>query len=190
MIAEQKAALRKQMIAQRKTLHQSQSQAAALSLLAQTFPASPRESFNCISGFHPYGSEIDTRQLLGKLAGEGWTTALPVVVAKDQPLIFRRWLPGELTEMGVMKIAVPLTTQLVVDPDVLLVPLLAFDKAGYRLGYGGGFYDATLAALRTKKKIIAIGVGFGGQEVAQVPHEKHDMKLDYVMTELGIKKCV
>ena len=88
-----------------------------------------------------------------------------------------------------MKIAVPLATALVVEPDVLLVPLLAFDKAGYRLGYGGGFYDATLAALRAKKKIIAIGVGFSDQEVPQVPHEKHDMKLDYVMTELEMIKC-
>ena len=189
MIAEQKAALRKQMMVQRNTLHQSLSQAAAQRLLTHIFPASTHEGFNYISGFHPYGSEIDTRQLLGKLAGEGWTTALPVVVAKGQPLIFRRWLPGEPTEIGVMKIAVPLATAPVVEPDVLLVPLLAFDKAGYRLGYGGGFYDATLATLRAKKKIIAIGVGFSDQEVAQVPHEKHDMKLDYVMTDLEMIKC-
>ena len=189
MITEQKAALRKQMIELRNTLHQALSQAAALDLLAHSFPAKPHEGFSCVSAFHPYGSEIDTRQLLGKLAGEGWTTALPVVVTKTQPLIFRRWLPGEPTEIGVMKIAVPLATALVVEPDVLLVPLLAFDKAGYRLGYGGGFYDATLAALRAKKKIIAIGVGFSDQEVPQVPHEKHDMKLDYVMTELEMIKC-
>jgi 5-formyltetrahydrofolate cyclo-ligase len=90
----------------------------------------------------------------------------------------------------VMKIAVPLLSAPEVEPDVLLVPLLAFDKAGYRLGYGGGFYDATLAKLRAKKPIIAIGVAYADQEVADVPHEAHDMKLDYVMTEKGIVKCV
>ena len=115
---------------------------------------------------------------------------MPIVAAKAQPLIFRRWLPGEPLEIGVMKISVPLSSAPVVEPDVLLVPLLAFDKAGYRLGYGGGFYDATLARLRAKKEIIAIGVAFAGQEVAEVPHEAHDMKLDYVMTEKAIVKCV
>ncbi len=92
-------------------------------------------------------------------------------------------------ETGVLKILVPLASAPEVEPDVLLVPLLAFDKAGYRLGYGGGFYDATLAMLRAKKTITAIGVAYSGQEVADVPHEAHDMKLDYVMTEKGIVKC-
>ena len=189
MTINAKAELRKEAAALRLTLHQKQAEQASLRLLSHSFPFTPQGGVSCVSGFHPHGSEIDTRQLLGKLAGEGWTTALPVVVAKRQPLIFRRWLPGEPMEVGVMKILVPLASALEVEPDVLLVPLLAFDKAGYRLGYGGGFYDATLAALRAKKKIIAIGIGFSDQEVAHVPHEKHDIKLDYVMTELGIQKC-
>jgi 5-formyltetrahydrofolate cyclo-ligase len=185
-----KAALRAHAVNHRTSLHDKLAEMAALRLLSHPFPVKPHPGFSCVSAFHPYGNEIDTRQLLGKLAGEGWTTCLPVVVAKRQPLIFRRWLPGEPMEIGVMKIAVPLVSAPVVEPDVLLVPLLAFDKAGYRLGYGGGFYDATLAKLRAKKPIIAIGVAYTDQEVADVPHEAHDMKLDYIMTEKGIVKCV
>ena len=190
MIATDKANLRHHQTNLRNTLHKLHGETAALRLLSHRFPVEPRQGFSVVSGFHPHGSEIDTRQLLGKLAGEGWTTALPIVAAKAQPLIFRRWLPGEPLEIGVMKISVPLSSAPVVEPDVLLVPLLAFDKAGYRLGYGGGFYDATLARLRAKKEIIAIGVAFAGQEVAEMPHEAHDMKLDYVMTEKAIVKCV
>ena len=190
MIDNPKAELRTLAALRRESLHEKLFETAALRLLSLPFPAKPQPGFSCVSAFHPYGNEIDTRQLLGKLAGEGWTTALPVVVAKRQPLIFRRWLPGEPMEMGVLKILVPLVSAPEVEPDVLLVPLLAFDKAGYRLGYGGGFYDATLAMLRAKKSITAIGVAYSGQEVADVPHEAHDMKLDYLMTEKGIMKCV
>jgi 5-formyltetrahydrofolate cyclo-ligase len=76
-----------------------------------------------------------------------------------------------------------------VEPDVLLVPLLAFDGEGYRLGYGGGFYDRTLAALRQKKNIAAIGVGYSGQELNVVPRGFRDQRLDYILTEAGPKKC-
>jgi 5-formyltetrahydrofolate cyclo-ligase len=76
-----------------------------------------------------------------------------------------------------------------VEPDVLLVPLLAFDGEGYRLGYGGGFYDRTLAALRQKKTIAAIGVGYSGQELNVVPRGVRDQRLDYILTEAGPKKC-
>ena len=188
-ITELKVTLRVNATAHRTGLHEKLSETAALRLLSFALPVKPQPGHSCVSAFHPYGNEIDTRQLLGKLAGEGWTTCWPVVVAKRQPLIFRRWLPGEPMETGVLKILVPLASAPEVEPDVLLVPLLAFDRAGYRLGYGGGFYDATLAMLRAKKTITAIGVAYSGQEVADVPHEAHDMKLDYVMTEKGIVKC-
>ena len=189
MIQNTKADLRKQASSHRLSLHKRLADQAPVRLLSCWFPIKPTADFCRLSGFYPHSSEIDTRQLLGKLAGEGWTTALPIVVAKGHPLLFRRWLPGEPTEIGAMKIATPLAAAPIVEPDVLLVPLLAFDKAGYRLGYGGGFYDATLKALRATKKIIAIGVAYAGQEISNVPHEAHDMKLDYVMTEEGTVKC-
>jgi 5-formyltetrahydrofolate cyclo-ligase len=162
---------------------------APLALASMTFPFKAQPNANVVSAFHPYQSEIDTRLLLGKLAGEGWTTCLPVVLGKGLPLEFRRWLPGEPLVKGVWGIERPLDTSPVVEPDVLIIPLLAFDRKGYRLGYGGGFYDRTLEKLRVLKKIVAIGVGYSGQEIEAVPHGAHDQPLDYMLTEKEIFKC-
>jgi 5-formyltetrahydrofolate cyclo-ligase len=162
---------------------------APQALASMSFPFQARAGFNVVSAFHPYQSEIDTRPLLGKLAGEGWTTCLPIVLGKGLPLEFRRWLPGEPLIKGVWGIERPPDTALVVEPDVLIIPLLAFDRKGFRLGYGGGFYDRTLEKLRVLKNIVAIGVGYGAQEVEAVPHGAHDQPLDYMMTEKEIFKC-
>jgi 5-formyltetrahydrofolate cyclo-ligase len=142
-----------------------------------------------VSGFHPFKSEIDVLPLLARLSSEGWVTALPIVRADRQPLVFRQWAPGEPTIPGVWGIPMPVEDVAEVDPDVLLVPLLAFDRSGYRLGYGGGFYDRTLAHLRAKKKVTAIGVGYAGQEMNIVPRGGMDQKLDYVLTEAGPQAC-
>jgi 5-formyltetrahydrofolate cyclo-ligase len=142
-----------------------------------------------VSGFHPFKSEIDVLPLLARLTSEGWVTALPIVRAERQPLIFRQWAPGEPTVPGVWGIPMPAEEVLEVEPDVLLVPLLAFDQRGYRLGYGGGFYDRTLAHLRQKKQVTAIGIGYAGQEMNLVPRGGMDQRLDYVLTEAGPKAC-
>ena len=184
-----KPAARKLAAAARQLAHDAASATAPLRLASQVFPAQLGPAFKTVSAFFPYRSEIDTRSLLGRLAGEGWTTCLPVVVAAGEPLIFRRWLPGEPTVKAVMNIDVPSPDQPEVVPDVLIVPLLAFDRHGYRLGYGGGFYDRTLAGLRATKQIIAIGVAYAGQEVASVPHVAHDQPLDFVITENEIIIC-
>ena len=189
MTTDPKAELRKAAAINRRKAHEHQAQSAPLLLASLAFPAKAKLGFNCVSAFHPYRSEIDTRPLLGRLAGEGWTTCLPVVVATDSPLLFRRWLPGEPFGKDAMGIAIPAPDAPQVEPDVLIVPLLAFDREGYRLGYGGGYYDRTLAALRAKKLIIAIGVAYATQEVKSVPHDTHDQKLDFVMTEKGIIAC-
>ena len=162
---------------------------APLALASMPFPLQALAGVNVVSAFHPYQSEIDTRLLLGKLAGEGWTTCLPIVLGKGLPLEFRRWLPGEPLIAGVWGIQRPPDSSPVMEPDVLIIPLLAFDRAGFRLGYGGGFYDRTLEKLRALKNIVAIGVGYSGQEVAAVPHGDHDQPLDYLMTEKEIFKC-
>ncbi len=189
MTIELKAELRKSAAINRRKAHERQAESAPLLLASLAFPAKPSVGFNCVSAFHPYRSEIDLRPLLGRLAGEGWTTALPVVVADGAPLLFRRWLPGEPLDKDAMGIEIPEAHSPEVEPDVLIVPLLAFDRQGYRLGYGGGFYDRTLAKLRAKKRVIAIGAGYAAQEVETVPHESYDQKLDYVMTERGIITC-
>jgi 5-formyltetrahydrofolate cyclo-ligase len=158
-------------------------------LAALEFPVKPVAGASIVSAFYPYRSEIDTRPLLGKLAGDGWTTSLPIIIGAGLPLVFRRWLPGEPTVPGDMNIPRPPDEAPEVEPDVLIVPMLAFDAKGYRLGYGGGFYDRTLALLRGKKKIIAIGAAYSAQQVDEVPHDDHDQALDYVITERGVLTC-
>ena len=189
MTIDLKADLRKSAAINRRKVHEQLAMSAPMLLGSFAFPARPKLGFNCVSAFHPFRSEIDTRPLLGRLAGEGWTTALPVVMGAGKPLLFRRWLPGEPLVKDAMGIEIPNPAMPEVEPDVLIIPLLAFDRKGYRLGYGGGFYDRTLAALRAKKKIVAIGVGYSAQEVETVPHESYDQKLDFVMTEKGIITC-
>ncbi len=173
----------------RQVAHDVASGTAPEALTSHAFPAKPVLGASTVSAFYPYQTEIDTRPLLGVLAADGWMTCLPVVVARHQPLEFRRWYPGEPTEPGKWNIPVPLPTSETAEPDVLLVPLLAFDRKGFRLGYGGGFYDMTLAKLRAAKKVIAIGVAYAGQEVASVPRDEMDQPLDYVMTEREVFRC-
>jgi len=142
-----------------------------------------------VSGFFPYKSEISTLPLLRRLAGEGWNVAMPVVIAAGLPLIFRRWQPGEATVPGVWNIPVPPETSPELQPDVLLVPMLAFDRQGYRLGYGGGFYDRTLVKLRAAKPVVAVGVAYAAQEVPAVPRADYDQPLDWIMTEEETFRC-
>ncbi len=176
-------------IAARFIAHEAWQDRAPLALASMPFPLQARADFNGVSAFHPFESEIDTRVLLGRLAGEGWTTCLPIVLGKGLPLEFRRWLPGEPLVKGVLGIERPPETSPVVEPDILIIPLLAFDRQGFRLGYGGGFYDRTLEKLRVLNKFFAIGVGYSAQEVSDVPHGSHDQPLDYMMTEKEIFKC-
>lgn len=188
-LADIKTAARKAAAEVRNTAQAQWAEQAPLALVAQPFPVTPEAGKSVVSGFYPYKDEIDTRPLLGKLAGEGWTTALPIVVGKAVPLEFRRWLPGEPTISGIWNIPRPAETAPLVEPDVLIVPLLSFDRRGYRLGYGGGFYDRTLEMLRARKRVVAIGVAFAAQEVGHVPHDGLDQRLDFVMTEQGVVAC-
>ena len=142
-----------------------------------------------VSGFIPYKSEITTIPMLERLHRDGWQTCLPIVIGMDEPLLFRAWVPGEPLVPGAWDIPVPLETAATVVPDVLLVPMLAFDRRGYRLGYGGGFYDRTLEQLRQVKKVVAIGVAYHAQMVDEVPVGLHDAPLDFVMTEQECFQC-
>ena len=184
-----KVELRKQAATFRIKSHAAFAEIAPLALIKHDFPLKPEPASSVVSGFFPYNTEIDTRPLLGHLAGEGWTTCLPIVIAQGKPLVFRRWLPGEPTVKGVWDIPRPPDTSPLLEPDVLLVPLMAFDRRGYRLGYGGGFYDRTLALLRHKKPIVAIGVAYAAQEVDRVPHGDHDQPMDFIMTEKEVFAC-
>jgi 5-formyltetrahydrofolate cyclo-ligase len=184
-----KADARKAAAKVRNAAHAQLKEDAPLLLVACALPFEPTASCKVVSAFFPYKSEIDTRPLLGKLASEGWTTCLPIVIALSAPLIFRRWMPGQPTTPGTWDIPQPTDDAALVEPDVLLVPMMAFDRVGYRLGYGGGFYDRTLEVLRAKKTITAIGVAYSAQEVDSVAHGDHDQTLDYILTEKGLLKC-
>ena len=145
-----------------------------------------------VSGFIPYRSEIDVTAMMAELLKQGYITCLPIVTGKNQPLTFRQWQPGDKTQKGVWNIPVPLLTAPTIEPDILLVPLLAFDRRGFRLGYGGGFYDRTIEKLKqtkSTKSIVTIGVAYSAQEVTNVPKDNHDQQLDWILTEKGPIKC-
>jgi len=137
-----------------------------------------------ISAYYPVGEELDVRPLMIRLIGEGHTIGLPIT-RKDQPLIFRAWTPDTEMTQGSMGIPRPIRDAPEVSPSVLLVPLAAFDNRGYRVGYGGGFYDRTLAKLRASGPVTAVGVAFAQQEVERVPDEPHDERLDWLLTPEG-----
>lgn len=164
--------------------HMCAGETAGLALAQAGLPVERGEA-GIVSGFFPFKNEISVLPLLAKLASEGWTTSLPVVLGEGQALQFRAWMPGEPTRPGVWDIPIPLESATEVVPDALLVPMLAFDRRGYRLGYGGGYYDRTLAGLRAMKPITAIGIAYSGQEITEVPHGTWDEPLDWIMTERG-----
>ena len=141
-----------------------------------------------VSGYWPIRDEADPRGLMASLAMSGHPLALPRVAARAAPLAFHRWTPGDATLIDMFGLTEPLASAAVVAPSVLLVPLLAFDAAGYRLGYGGGYYDRTLAELRASGDVFAVGVAYAGQEVAEVPHHDYDQRLDMIVTENGVRR--
>jgi 5-formyltetrahydrofolate cyclo-ligase len=188
-IAEAKRRARGEAAKLRAEAHRLWQATAGEALAGRGLPFARQPHQHIVSGFHPYRSETTTLPLLDRLNRDGWRTALPVVVGEGAPLIFRAWRPGDPTVAGVWDIQVPPPAAPAVDPDVLLVPMLAFDRRGYRLGYGGGFYDRTLALLRARKAIVAVGIAYAAQEMPQVPHGPGDQRLDYVMTERESFAC-
>ena len=136
-----------------------------------------------VSGYWPMRGELDPRPALLALAAAGHPLCLPVVAGKARPLFFRAWAPGAALVPGAFGAEVPAPESPVLQPSLLLVPLLAFDRRGYRLGYGGGFYDRTLAALRRAGEVTAVGLAFAGQEFDRVPAEATDERLDWIVTE-------
>jgi 5-formyltetrahydrofolate cyclo-ligase len=188
-LAETKRLARSKATLIRNDVHETAKAGAGAALAARGLPIARNAGTAIISAFHSFDTEISTFELFDKLVADGWTTALPVVIAKNTPLVFRKWAPGDALVLGRWNIKVPPEAVPEVLPDVLLVPLLAFDRRGFRLGYGGGFYDRTLEKLRASKKVTAIGIAYAGQEVDAVPYEEFDQRLDWIMTEKETFKC-
>ncbi len=150
----------------------------------------PIEHFNgkSIAGFWPIKDEIDPRLLLKNLQDKGNTIALPAIVKPDHPLEFRQWTPTMQLVDGPFKTLEPPSEAVKILPDIVFVPLLAFNSEGERLGYGGGFYDRTLAKLRSMKSVFACGVAFSPQETRYIPTDEFDQKLNGILTENYFRK--
>jgi 5-formyltetrahydrofolate cyclo-ligase len=142
-----------------------------------------------VSGFSPIRSEINPLPLLRRLAEHGFELALPAIAGRGRPLVMRAWRFGAPLARGQWGIREPSADAAEVAPDIVLVPLAAFDRQGARIGYGAGYYDLTLAALRARKPIVAVGVGFAVQEVPEVPAFPYDQPLDLVLTERETIAC-
>jgi 5-formyltetrahydrofolate cyclo-ligase len=182
LIASAKSDLRKVALARRDALPAAERMAAAETIAARAFPLAVA-SGAVVSGFMPLNSEISPLPLMRKLSDLGARLALPVVVGRGLPLLMRAYAFGDALVKGVWGIRVPPPDAPEVAPDLLLVPLLAFDRNGNRLGYGAGYYDMTIAALRAQKPVVAVGIAFAAQEVAEVPTTTRDVRLDVVLTE-------
>ncbi len=136
-----------------------------------------------VAGYLPIGDEIDVSLLLRRLRSRGHDIALPVVVEAGAPLVFRRWGQEDPLADGPFGTRQPLASAPEALPEVVILPMLAFDRRGYRLGYGGGYYDRTLALLRRRRQVIAVGVAYAAQEVPAVPCDGHDQALDWIVTD-------
>jgi len=182
MDAGLKIELRKIALARRDALGADVRAAAAQAIAARPFPM-PVPPGAIVSGFMPLKSEINPLPLMRTLADAGAKLALPVVAGKGSPLTMRAFTFGDVLVSGVWGIREPKPEAPEVFPDILLVPLLAFDRSGHRIGYGAGYYDMTITALRARKSVAAVGIAFAAQEVAQVPSTPRDARLDLVLTE-------
>ena len=189
-LTDSKADIRRQARERRRETHRKIGRAASLGVIdpglagiADRWGGAPP---GVVAGYLAVGSELDAGPLMNALAALGWTLALPVVIAPDTPLLFRRWQMGEAMGEGSFGIAEPGEGAAEVRPDVVLAPLLAFDDDGYRLGQGGGFYDRTLAMWRAEAHSITIfGLAFSAQRIDVVPRDQYDQRLDGIVTEQG-----
>lgn len=179
-LTEIKAAARKAAFAARKAAFAA-GQGQAAELLADVLAA---HRGRALSGYMPMRTEIDP---LPAMAAHDGTVGVPVIMGAAQPLRFREWSPGCAMMAGEFGALIPAEGAWI-EPQVVIVPLLAFDARGYRLGYGGGFYDRTLEGLRARHDIVAIGFAFASQEVEAVPIDATDQKLDLIVTETGVRQ--
>ncbi len=177
-----KAALRQAALARRDALPPAERMATALAVAERGLPVDIPPG-TVVSGFSPLKSEISPLPLLRRLADAGAGLALPVVAGRGQALIMRAWSFGAPLVSGVWGIREPPADAPELFPDILIVPLLAFDRRGHRIGYGAGYYDMTIARLRAMKPVTAIGIAFAAQEIAAVPATPRDARLDLVLTE-------
>ena len=177
-----KSQIRRDAIARRDALPAAERQAAAETIATRPLPAAIKPGV-IVSGFMPMRTEINPLPLLRRLAEAGAQLALPAIAGRGKPLTMRAWKFGDPLKSGQWDIREPMPEAPTVEPDILMVPLLAFDRAGHRVGYGAGYYDMTITRLRGMKPVIAIGLAFAAQELGEIPTTPRDAALDLVLTE-------
>lgn len=155
-------------------------------LAAEQLPFERLPVFAAFSGYYACGSEMDPSPLIGRLAAQsGAVFALPMAETREAPLTFRAWDPAVGLIEDAFDIPAPPADAQVLHPDLVIVPLLAFDRRGGRLGQGAGHYDRAIENLRAMKPVFTLGLAYAGQEVEEVPIESHDQRLDAILTETG-----
>jgi 5-formyltetrahydrofolate cyclo-ligase len=177
-----KAELRAEALAHRDALPADMRAGAPEQIAGRAFPIAVKPG-SIVAGFMPMKSEINPLPLMRRLAGAGAQLALPAIAGRGQPLIMRAYRFGDELARGQWGIREPKPDAPEVAPDILIVPLAAFDRAGHRIGYGAGYYDMTIRALRAQKPVTAVGIAFVVQEISQVPATPRDERLDFVLTE-------
>lgn len=184
-IEEAKAALRIRARAARASLDHGERAEAAKAVARHFFDAIPLTSADVVAAYWRIRDELDCQPILVKLMDSNQTVVLPVVLGPEEPLDLRVWEQGaSLYESGFGTLA-PSELAPRAEPDIVIMPLLGFDSRGTRLGYGGGYYDRTLANLKKKPKLV--GLAFAAQELDRIPREPHDVPLDAIVTEAGVR---
>jgi 5-formyltetrahydrofolate cyclo-ligase len=183
-----KSELRRAALERRAAVPQDVREAFAARAVRQGLVLARQNGSRVAAAYWPIRGEADPLPLLAALAGANIPTALPVAAGRGKPLIFRSWRSGAPLADGPFGLREPVPGSPAVQPDLLFVPLAAFDRAGHRLGYGAGYYDATLAAF-AEKRPLAIGLAFATQEVERIPAEPHDHPLAFVITERETIAC-
>jgi 5-formyltetrahydrofolate cyclo-ligase len=181
-ISDLKSIVRKDALMRRDALLAGERASAAEVIATRGLPLAI-EPGRIVSGFMPLKTEINPLPLMRKLAGAGAQLALPTIDGRGKPLIMRAFAFGDELASGQWGIREPRADAPEIAPDVLLVPLLAFDRRGHRIGYGAGYYDMTITKIRAMKPIVAVGIAFAAQEIAEVPVTPRDARLDLVLTE-------
>lgn len=186
--ADPKAGLRREVFARRKATHAADRETggeAARAARDHFLASRLHTGVRVISGYRPIRTEIDPTPLMEALHAAGHRVCVPVIEAQGLPLRFREWHPGAAMVEGAFGAEVPAEGDWL-EPGLLIAPLVAFDGEGRRLGYGGGFYDRTLAGLRAVRRTLAVGLAYAVQQVEAVPHDATDQPLDAVVTERGL----
>lgn len=189
-IVAEKKALRTRMKAVRAGISVREQQEGAAAIAARGLDGIPGVApGGIVSGFLSIDSEINPGPLMTKLRRAGHPLCLPVIAAKGQPLIFRAFQPGDALKTVQWGIREPTDDKPELLPDIVLTAGLAFDPQGYRLGFGGGYYDRTLRRIRDIKPVLAIGLAYDVQRIDAVPHLDYDERLDWILTPSGPFRC-